>query len=42
MPSARQTRDQEEVRRWVEERGGIPTIVDGAGGRTAIMQYREA
>jgi hypothetical protein len=29
MPSAEATRDHEQIRRWVEERGGIPTVVDG-------------
>jgi hypothetical protein len=31
MPSAIQTRDHEEIRRWAEERGGIPTVVDRTG-----------
>jgi hypothetical protein len=29
MPSAEATRDHEQIRRWAEERGGIPTVVDG-------------
>ena len=32
MASATQTRDHDEIRRWVEERGGIPTIVDETRG----------
>lgn len=30
--SARTTQDHGEIRKWVEEHGGIPTIVDGTGG----------
>ena len=32
MASARRTKDHDEIRRWVEDRGGIPTIVEGTGG----------
>src|SRR5918912_4297532 len=32
MASATQTRDHDEIRRWAEERGGIPTIVDETRG----------
>ena len=36
MASATQTRDHDEIRRWAEERGGIPTIVDGTRGLLRI------
>ena len=36
MSSADRTRNHEQIRRWVEERGGIPTIVRGTGGLLRI------
>ena len=36
MSSARRTRDHDEIRRWVEDRGGIPTFVKGTGGMLRI------
>jgi hemerythrin superfamily protein len=36
MASAISTRDHEEIRRWAEERGGVPTIVKGTGGLLRI------
>ena len=36
MASAKQTRDHDEIRRWVEDRGGVPAIVDGTGGMLRI------
>jgi hemerythrin-like domain-containing protein len=36
MASAMTTRDQEQIRRWAEERGGVPTIVKGTGGLLRI------
>jgi hypothetical protein len=36
MSSAAQTRDHNEIRRWVEDRGGIFTVVDGTGGLLRI------
>lgn len=31
-----QTRDHEEIRSWVEERGGVPTVVKGTEGLLRI------
>ncbi|QRK10923.1 DUF2188 domain-containing protein [Archangium violaceum] len=42
MASATRTRDHEEIRHWVEERGGIPTIVKGTGGLLRIDFVRGA
>lgn len=36
MASAETTRDHDTIRRWTEDRGGIPTIVDGTGGLLRI------
>jgi hypothetical protein len=36
MPAAKATRDHDEIRRWAEERGGIPTVVDGTRGLLRI------
>jgi hypothetical protein len=36
MPSAVQTKDHDEIRRWAEERGGIPTVVDRTDGLLRI------
>ena len=36
MSSAKQTKDHATIRRWTEERGGIPTIVEGTGGLLRI------
>lgn len=36
MSSADRTRDHDQIRRWVEERGGIPTIVKGTEGLLRI------
>jgi hypothetical protein len=36
MASATRTRDHEQIRAWVEERGGIPTVVKGTGGLLRI------
>lgn len=33
MPGAKATIDHDEIRRWVEERGGHPACVCGTGGR---------
>jgi hypothetical protein len=32
MSSAKQTKDHDTIRHWVEERGGVPAIVEGTGG----------
>jgi hypothetical protein len=42
MASAQRTRDHEEIRKWVEARGGIPTIVKGTGGLLRIDFIRGA
>lgn len=36
MSSAKRTMDHDEIRRWVESRGGIPTVVEGTGGLLRI------
>lgn len=36
MSAAKTTRDHETIRRWAEERGGIPTIVEDTGGLLRI------
>jgi hypothetical protein len=36
MASAQKTRDLETIRKWTEERGGIPTIVKGTEGLLRI------
>ncbi|HET8656453.1 MAG TPA: hypothetical protein VFL93_13110 [Longimicrobiaceae bacterium] len=36
MATAERTRDHDSIRRWAEERGGIPTIVKGTGGMLRI------
>ena len=36
MAAAKQTRDHDEIRRWTEERGGVPAIVEGTGGLLRI------
>lgn len=36
MASAEQTRDHNTIRRWTEERGGVPAIVEGTGGLLRI------
>jgi hypothetical protein len=36
MSAAKQTQDHDLIRRWAEERGGIPTIVEGTGGLLRI------
>lgn len=36
MASATRTREHDEIRRWVEERGGIPTVVKGTEGLLRI------
>jgi hypothetical protein len=36
MASAVRTRDHDEIRSWVEERGGIPTLVKGTEGLLRI------
>lgn len=36
MATARRTRDHDEIRRWVEERGGRPAQVEGTGGMLRI------
>lgn len=33
MSSAKVTTDHDEIRRWVEERGGVPACVKGTGGK---------
>ena len=44
MASAERTRDHDKIRRWAEERGGIPTIVEGTGGmlRIDFVEGRES
>lgn len=42
MASATRTRDHDEIRRWTEARGGIPTIVKGTGGLLRIDFIRGA
>lgn len=42
MASATRTRDHDEIRRWVEDRGGIPTIVEGTEGLLRIDFVRGA
>jgi hypothetical protein len=34
--SAKRTTDHDEIRRWAEDRGGIPTVVEGTGGLLRI------
>jgi hypothetical protein len=36
MSSAKRTRDHDEIRKWAESRGGIPTVVEGTGGLLRI------
>lgn len=36
MASAITTRDHDRIRRWTEERGGIPAVVKGTGGLLRI------
>jgi hypothetical protein len=36
MSAAKSTQDHDFIRRWTEERGGIPTIVDDTGGLLRI------
>lgn len=36
MSSAEQTKDHEKIRKWTEDRGGVPTIVEGTGGLLRI------
>lgn len=36
MATAQRTTDHEEIRRWVESRGGHPAIVEGTGGMLRI------
>lgn len=36
MASAIRTRNHDEIRQWVEQRGGIPTVVKGTGGLLRI------
>lgn len=36
MAKAMQTRDHDQIRRWAEERGGVPTIVKGTEGLLRI------
>lgn len=36
--ASRQTRDHEEIRRWVEERGGRPAAVRARGDDTGILR----
>ncbi len=36
MASARQTRDHDEIRKWVEARGGHPAQVEGTSGMLRI------
>jgi hypothetical protein len=33
MPAAKTTTDHDEIRKWVEERGGKPAAVKGTGGK---------
>jgi hypothetical protein len=37
---ARATTDHEEIRRWVEERGGQPARVRGTGPDTGVLRIR--
>jgi hypothetical protein len=36
MQSTVETKNHDEIRRWAEERGGIPTVVEGTGGLLRI------
>jgi hypothetical protein len=36
MASATRTQEHDQIRRWAEQRGGIPTIVKGTGGLLRI------
>ncbi|HEU0012365.1 MAG TPA: hypothetical protein VFQ45_01705 [Longimicrobium sp.] len=36
MASAKRTQDHDEIRKWVEKRGGVPAIVEGTGGLLRI------
>jgi hypothetical protein len=36
MSSAKRTRDHDEIRAWVQDRGGVPAIVKGTGGMLRI------
>ncbi len=40
MSSAKVTTDHEEIRRWVEERGGSPACVKGTGGKADVGMLR--
>jgi hypothetical protein len=41
MSSARRTRDHDEIRRWAESRGGIPTFVKGTGDGLLRIDFVE-
>ena len=41
MSSARRTRDHDEIRRWAEDRGGIPTFVKGTGDGLLRIDFVE-
>ena len=36
MSSAKRTQDHDEIRKWAESRGGIPTVVERTGGLLRI------
>lgn len=36
MSSAVRTQDHDTIRRWAEERGGVPSIIRGTGGMLRI------
>lgn len=40
MASAKVTTDHDEIRRWVEERGGHPACVKGTGGKGDVGMLR--
>jgi hypothetical protein len=41
MSSAKRTRDHDEIRRWAESRGGIPTFVKGTGDGLLRIDFIE-
>jgi hypothetical protein len=41
MSSAKRTRDHDEIRKWAESRGGIPTFVKGTGDGLLRIDFIE-
>ena len=42
MAAAVKTTDHEEIRRWAEERGGVPTVAGGGVLRIDFVEGRES